>query len=189
MITSAGPPAAGLERVVDWASNLSIGEQQRLAWARLLLARPRLALLDEATSALDQDTEAKLYQVGASGQCNGSKRTAHKHMYTGCIGLGLHNTLILATLAASRRRSSCAGKRQGHTLQALRHQTQTRRRLLVPVACSFVCCAGASLIRHHLHQRRPPLYTPCLPFTCADPGDSPNEWHQRQQQRQQFVQF
>lgn len=59
----AGSPEAALGRVADWASSLSLGEQQRLAWARLLLARPRLALLDEATSALDQDTEAKLYKV------------------------------------------------------------------------------------------------------------------------------
>ncbi len=43
------------------------GEQQRLAWARLLVARPRLALLDEATSALDQATEAELYAVRVFG--------------------------------------------------------------------------------------------------------------------------
>ena len=40
---------------------LSLGEQQRLAFARLLLASPRLALLDESTSALDTDNEAHLY--------------------------------------------------------------------------------------------------------------------------------
>jgi putative ATP-binding cassette transporter len=42
------------------------GEQQRLAWARLLIARPRLALLDEATSALDSATERALYSALAS---------------------------------------------------------------------------------------------------------------------------
>jgi ABC-type uncharacterized transport system fused permease/ATPase subunit len=52
-----------LDAQVDWASSLSLGEQQRVAWARLLLARPRLALLDEASSALDQTTEEELYQV------------------------------------------------------------------------------------------------------------------------------
>ncbi|KAG2501210.1 hypothetical protein HYH03_001023 [Edaphochlamys debaryana] len=55
--------SSALDAVADWSGSLSLGEQQRLGWARLLLARPRLALLDEATSALDQETEAKLYKV------------------------------------------------------------------------------------------------------------------------------
>ncbi|KAJ4918031.1 hypothetical protein Rs2_03581 [Raphanus sativus] len=41
---------------------LSLGEQQRLAFARLLLCQPKLALLDESTSALDEANEAHLYQ-------------------------------------------------------------------------------------------------------------------------------
>jgi putative ATP-binding cassette transporter len=40
---------------------LSAGEQQRLAFARLLLNRPRYAFLDEATSALDPENEELLY--------------------------------------------------------------------------------------------------------------------------------
>jgi ABC-type uncharacterized transport system fused permease/ATPase subunit len=47
--------------VADWASMLSLGEQQRLAIARVLIARPSLVLLDEATSALDAANEARLY--------------------------------------------------------------------------------------------------------------------------------
>lgn len=47
----------GLDSQVEWASVLSLGEQQRLAFARLLLARPLLALLDESTSALDEENE------------------------------------------------------------------------------------------------------------------------------------
>lgn len=47
----------GLDSNVEWASVLSLGEQQRLAFARLLLSRPQLALMDESTSALDEDNE------------------------------------------------------------------------------------------------------------------------------------
>ena len=45
----------------DWPRLLSLGEQQRLAFARLLLAAPRFVVLDEATSALDVPTERLLY--------------------------------------------------------------------------------------------------------------------------------
>jgi len=51
----------GLEAELDWADVLSLGEQQRLAFARLLVNRPRYAVLDEATSALDVANEANLY--------------------------------------------------------------------------------------------------------------------------------
>lgn len=52
----------GFDAELDWSSVLSIGEQQRLAFARLLLNRPRYAFLDEATSALDLQNEKHLYQ-------------------------------------------------------------------------------------------------------------------------------
>ncbi|MEN9904122.1 MAG: hypothetical protein RLZZ555_687 [Pseudomonadota bacterium] len=54
--------SGGLDAVLDWEKTLSIGEQQRLAFARLLLSRPRYAILDEATSALDLANERQLYQ-------------------------------------------------------------------------------------------------------------------------------
>jgi vitamin B12/bleomycin/antimicrobial peptide transport system ATP-binding/permease protein len=47
----------------DWPRLLSLGEQQRLAFARLLLNSPRFVVLDEATSALDVGTEKWLYQL------------------------------------------------------------------------------------------------------------------------------
>jgi putative ATP-binding cassette transporter len=47
----------------DWPRLLSLGEQQRLAFARLLLNAPRFVVLDEATSALDVVTEKKLYAL------------------------------------------------------------------------------------------------------------------------------
>ena len=47
----------------DWPRLLSLGEQQRLAFARLLLNSPRFVVLDEATSALDVTTEKALYEL------------------------------------------------------------------------------------------------------------------------------
>ena len=52
----------GFDVVMDWGNLLSPGEQQRLAFARLLLSSPRYAVLDEATSALDVNNEARLYR-------------------------------------------------------------------------------------------------------------------------------
>jgi vitamin B12/bleomycin/antimicrobial peptide transport system ATP-binding/permease protein len=52
----------GFDTELDWADVLSLGEQQRMAFARLMLIRPRYAILDEATSALDLQNEARLYE-------------------------------------------------------------------------------------------------------------------------------
>jgi putative ATP-binding cassette transporter len=52
----------GFDVELDWADMLSLGEQQRLAFARLLITQPRYAILDEATSALDLKNEARLYE-------------------------------------------------------------------------------------------------------------------------------
>ena len=51
-----------LNRVVDWNNMLSLGEQQRIAFARLFLRQPKFAFLDEATSALDEDNQEHLYR-------------------------------------------------------------------------------------------------------------------------------
>ena len=52
-----------LDIIQDWPRLLSLGEQQRLAFARLLLNSPRIVVLDEATSALDVATERHLYAL------------------------------------------------------------------------------------------------------------------------------
>jgi vitamin B12/bleomycin/antimicrobial peptide transport system ATP-binding/permease protein len=52
-----------LDEEANWAQRLSIGEQQRLAFARVLLARPEIVFLDEATSALDEVAEITLYRL------------------------------------------------------------------------------------------------------------------------------
>jgi vitamin B12/bleomycin/antimicrobial peptide transport system ATP-binding/permease protein len=52
----------GFDAEQDWTDVLSLGEQQRLTFARLLVNQPNYAILDEATSALDLSNEAQLYQ-------------------------------------------------------------------------------------------------------------------------------
>ncbi len=52
-----------LDEEGNWAQRLSIGEQQRLAFARVLLVRPEIVFLDEATSALDEAAEISLYRL------------------------------------------------------------------------------------------------------------------------------
>lgn len=72
----AGTPPAGaqsdaesdvlsdaLDVSCDWSDILSLGEQQRLGFARALTSRPALLLLDESTSALDLRTEAAMYEL------------------------------------------------------------------------------------------------------------------------------
>jgi vitamin B12/bleomycin/antimicrobial peptide transport system ATP-binding/permease protein len=51
----------GLDAVHDWDKLLSVGEQQRLAFGRVLVHKPAIVILDEATSALDSGNEASLY--------------------------------------------------------------------------------------------------------------------------------
>lgn len=58
-----GDPIKGLYKVLDWSNTLSLGEQQRLAFGRLLVNRPRFVILDEATSALDMVAESKMYKL------------------------------------------------------------------------------------------------------------------------------
>src|SRR6476646_10638428 len=55
--------AKRLSEVADWAKVLSPGEQQRIAFARILLTKPKVAFLDEATSALDEGLEFMLYDM------------------------------------------------------------------------------------------------------------------------------
>jgi putative ATP-binding cassette transporter len=58
------PHLAGkLDEADNWSQRLSPGEQQRLAFVRVLLTRPEILFLDEASSALDGETEDMLYQL------------------------------------------------------------------------------------------------------------------------------
>ena len=53
----------GLDTIHDWPTVLSLGQQQRLAFARVLLSQPKYVMLDEATSALDVENERHLYNL------------------------------------------------------------------------------------------------------------------------------
>jgi len=52
-----------LDEERDWSQTLSVGEQQRCAFVRALLARPTVLFLDESSSALDVANEARCYQL------------------------------------------------------------------------------------------------------------------------------
>jgi putative ATP-binding cassette transporter len=54
--------SGGFDLEQDWDEILSLGEQQRLAFARVVINKPRYVVLDEATSALDINNERVLYQ-------------------------------------------------------------------------------------------------------------------------------
>ena len=60
---SLGHLGSRLDEVADWSKILSPGEQQRIAFARVLLAKPKVVFLDEATSALDEGQEFALYRA------------------------------------------------------------------------------------------------------------------------------
>lgn len=55
--------AGQMDAVDDWSRILSLGEQQRLAFIRILLLRPDIVFLDESTSALDEPREAQAYEI------------------------------------------------------------------------------------------------------------------------------
>jgi putative ATP-binding cassette transporter len=52
-----------LDEERDWVKVLSPGEQQRVAFARVLLTKPKAVFADEATSAMDEGLELTMYQL------------------------------------------------------------------------------------------------------------------------------
>ena len=65
----------------DWAAILSPGEQQRIAFARILLQRPAMVCLDEATSALDEGLELTMYQL-LQAELPGTTLVSVSHRHT-----------------------------------------------------------------------------------------------------------
>ncbi|NBR11935.1 MAG: ATP-binding cassette domain-containing protein [Alphaproteobacteria bacterium] len=62
-LVGLGKLSGALDEESIWAQRLSGGEQQRIAMARALLAKPEWLFLDEATSALDEESENRLYEM------------------------------------------------------------------------------------------------------------------------------
>ncbi|MCL6262971.1 ABC transporter ATP-binding protein/permease [Craterilacuibacter sp. RT1T] len=62
-LVQLGHLSSRLDESEEWAHILSLGEQQRLAFGRLLLAKPQSAFLDEATSAMDEGLEHTMYAL------------------------------------------------------------------------------------------------------------------------------
>ncbi|PKR56006.1 ABC transporter ATP-binding protein/permease [Thalassospira marina] len=58
-----GHLASRLDQETDWSKKLSIGEQQRCAFVRVLLHKPQILFLDESTSALDEKSETLCYRL------------------------------------------------------------------------------------------------------------------------------
>eukprot|EP00953_Heterococcus_sp_UTEX-ZZ885_P023691 13009-Heterococcus_DN1.PRE.1 len=84
----------GLSAVRDWTDELSVGEQQRLSFARLIAHPVPLAFLDEATSALGADDESLLYKAATvnttattTSSSNGSSST-NKSIPSSLVSVG-----------------------------------------------------------------------------------------------------
>lgn len=76
----------GFDKEFKWKDLLSLGEQQQIAFARVLLNHPAYAFLDETTSALDSANEELLYQRLASAQITvvsvGNRATLRHYHHT-----------------------------------------------------------------------------------------------------------
>jgi putative ATP-binding cassette transporter len=76
-----------LDQVERWDNELSLGEQERLAFARLLLHKPGWVFLDEATAALDEDSQRRVMSLFDGELKNTTVLSiGHRPDLTGCNG-------------------------------------------------------------------------------------------------------
>jgi putative ATP-binding cassette transporter len=85
---------------------LSLGEQQRVAFARLLLHAPALAALDEATSALDARSEGALYALLRARLGRGAALVSVGHR----AALAAHHGAVLECVGPGRWRAVAAAE-------------------------------------------------------------------------------
>ncbi|MGB6017017.1 MAG: ATP-binding cassette domain-containing protein, partial [Nodosilinea sp.] len=97
-LTDLADRFGGFDAVEAWGAVLSLGEQQRLTFARILLSQPGFAILDEATSALDLSNEAKLYDylrhTGTTFVSVGHRESLHDY-HQSTLELGEDHTWTL----------------------------------------------------------------------------------------------
>jgi putative ATP-binding cassette transporter len=107
-LTDLAERFGGLDAVEEWGDVLSLGEQQRLTFARILLNRPDFAILDEATSALDLANEAKLYDhlrhTGTTFVSVGHRESLYGY-HQNTLELGEDHTWVLKTPGLSTANS------------------------------------------------------------------------------------
>ena len=117
----------------NWEKLLSVGEQQRLAFARVLVHKPDIVILDEATSALDSGNEAALY---ARLRANGTTLISIAHR----PAVLRHHTHVLRLSGDGAREMHEAGAYQfGETALPLRGGAANLQ--LVPPAVAMAAAA------------------------------------------------
>jgi putative ATP-binding cassette transporter len=101
----AGRVDGDYNRTVDWTNVLSLGEQQRISFARLVLRKPTIAFLDEATSALDEANELLLYTLLKGGKhtfISVGHRSTLKEYHDQLLSLHMDATWLLESLPPDR---------------------------------------------------------------------------------------
>ncbi|KAK9810744.1 hypothetical protein WJX73_004440 [Symbiochloris irregularis] len=98
----------GLDVELEFAHVLSQGEQQRVAFLRLLLHQPKLAFLDEATGALDTPTESALYRL-LQQQCHTYISIGHRKEL-----IAYHTHVLMFNKSATPEFMTAADYQQRH---------------------------------------------------------------------------
>ena len=85
-----GNAIRGLDTVMDWSKMLSLGEQQRLAFGRILVNNPQYVILDESTSALDMASERRMYGLLQTSE----PRHGEQQRHTSYVSVGHRPSLL-----------------------------------------------------------------------------------------------